>query len=153
MQRRKIGFFLLCLLIMVSCAQGKPVFQDTQGHSVKLTKLKGQWVVVAYWADWCPSCIEDVPELNDFYRHTRHMPIVLYGVNYDGLSGDQLAKAVHKMRITFPVLTADPGSAWGLEEVHALPTIFIINPKGEVVKKIVGTTSERSLLENFVAKK
>jgi hypothetical protein len=51
--------------------------------------------------------------------------------------------------IRYPILTTDPGAAWNLTDVDAIPTTFIIDPQGQVVKKITGTTTENALLNTI----
>jgi thiol-disulfide isomerase/thioredoxin len=148
---KKIILILLCVLMTaMAYSKQEPVFYDTAGNKVQLSKLKGKWVVVNYWADWCPTCMREIPELNDFYRRTRNTNIVFYSVNYDGLTQDDLKNSITKAGVNFPVLTENPGEAWDLGTVEALPTTFILNPQGKVVEKKVGYNSERSLSNYFV---
>lgn len=155
MKKIIIGSFILALSLIMSAASfakgGKsdPVFHDTQSHAVQLTKLKDKWVIVNYWASWCPTCMQEVPELNRFYQNNQKKNIVMFGVNYDHLPGNSLKQAVQEGALAFPVLVEDPAEAWKLQGVMVLPTTFIINPQGKVVKKIIGLNTERSLLDTL----
>lgn len=141
---------ILCSLLLISCSQDNgPVLHDTEGKPVQLSKLKGKWVIINYWADWCGSCVYEMPELNDFYQHNQDKNIAFYGVNYDHLPLSELKEAVKKTEIEFPVLVEDPNQAWHLDDVFVLPMTFIINPKGKLVKTIVGPNSEKSLLDTL----
>jgi thiol-disulfide isomerase/thioredoxin len=142
-----IKTFLLILLcsLNISCSQNEPVFKDTQDQSVQLSTLKGKWVVINYWAPWCPSCIHEIPELNHFYKQVKNKNILIYGVNFDAASSGDFKQAVQKAKIEFPVLLEDPDLAWKLGNVNAIPTTFIIDPTGKVAKTLVGPTTEKSL--------
>jgi thiol-disulfide isomerase/thioredoxin len=144
---RKI-LFLCASILFFGCNQASsdPVIQDTQGRSVQLSALKGKWVIVNYWATWCDLCKEEIPALNHFALTHAKKNVVLYGVNYDNLPLAELKKALLTEKITFPVLV---GKGWELGEVDVLPTTFIINPAGVMVKTLIGPTTEKTL-ENII---
>ena len=150
---RKVMVVMLCVLSfsMMSCSQADPVFHDTDGKAVQLKKLRGKWVVVNYWASWCGGCIQEIPELNHFYKDHQNDDVVFLGVNFDQLPPEVLRDAIARTAITFPVLIGDPNPVWRLGEVDVLPTTFIINPKGRVVKQIVGPNTEASLQNELQA--
>lgn len=130
--------------ILIS-SQHDPLFTDTTGNPVQLSGLKGKWVIVNYWATWCDNCIAEMRELNQFHKHNQNKNIVLYGVNYDRMSPDEIKKAMSKIGVAFPVITSDPNQAWHLGDISAIPMTFIIDPNGKVVKSILGPNTEKSL--------
>src|ERR1700730_4920453 len=113
MQLSKRVLILLGLMISMACTYSE-AYYDTEGHRVELSKLKGKWVIVNYWADWCQGCVAEIPELNHFYQHNMDKNIVLYGVNYDQLPLHDLKKSIKNINIEFPILTLDPEETWGL---------------------------------------
>lgn len=145
MSLRKALTFVFCSLLLINFAYADHVLHDTQGNQIQLKNLKNKWIIVNYWASWCPSCMEEVPELNRFYQNN-HKDVLIYGVNYDRLPRQSLIRAVSRTNIEFPVLVEDPSRVLQLNSVVYLPTTFILNPEGKVVKKIVGPSTERSLL-------
>jgi len=142
-----LGIFILCI---TSCSRNDPVFHDIQGHEIQLSSQNNSWVIINYWASWCSACMKEIPELNHFYQHSRDKKIEIYAVNFDGLPVTQLSVAVSKAGILFPALIEDPRSLWNLEEVTVLPTTFIINPQGKIVKKIIGPSTETDLLDTLL---
>jgi peroxiredoxin len=137
---------LLCagfLLVTVANAEG---LQDTQHNPVSLTKLSGKWVVVSYFAVWCGACEQEVPELNHFYEANKENNIVVYGVDFDNDSSEQITAAAQHMGIKYPVLVDNPKMAWRLDTVTVLPTTFIINPEGKVVETIMGAHNESYIM-------
>ncbi len=141
----KIFLFLLCGVFMLSCTEKGSVLHDTKGNEIQLSALKGKWIIVNYWADWCESCVQEIPELNRFYQNNQDKNILIYGVNYDRLPKADLEKATKKVHIVFPVLLDDLTQIWPLQGIDVLPVTFIINPKGQVVKRIYGGNTEKSL--------
>jgi peroxiredoxin len=149
LHKLKLFFVALLAIVLISCSDNTSTktsgnFQDTDGHAVTLDLLKGKWVVVNYWAAWCEGCIKEIPELNRFDK-ALGSDVVMVGVNFDQPPVDVLQKAIKTAAIAFPVLTQDPGTVWHLGDVSVLPTTFIINPKGIVVRKIIGTSTQSSL--------
>ncbi len=142
----KIILCLLCSSIAMGCTQEGSVLHDTKGNPISTAELKGKWVIINYWADWCESCVKEIPELNHFYQNNHDKNIVLLGVNYDRMPMSDLQIAIHKTHIAYPVILEDPAATWALNDIEALPVTFIIDPQGKVVKKILGANTEQSLL-------
>jgi len=113
------------------------------GNQPTLESLKGQWVVVNYWAKWCKPCIEEIPELNRLDRE--HDDITVLGVNYDGLEGEALATQEQELGVGFPTVT-DPAAQLGSPRPTVLPTSLILDPKGQLVDTLVGPQTADSLL-------
>ncbi len=146
MSYRKIVCFVIALVLSCYSYVGFS-FHDATGRFLPASEFKNKWIIVNYWADWCDSCIEEIPELNNFYKNNQDSNIMIIGVNYDNLPGPSLRRAIKKSGILFPVLQEDPAQAWRLSEIVALPTTFVINPEGVVVRKIIGPNTEQSLLK------
>ncbi len=142
----KVIVILFCGFFIVNCAKQETVLHDTKGNAIFVSSLKGKWVIINYWAAWCDSCIKEIPALNDFYQHNQDKNIVLYGVNYDRMPMNDLQDAMDKLHMTYPVVLEDPAETWPIYGIDALPVTFIINPNGNVVKKILGANTEKSLL-------
>lgn len=143
---KKSIYFVLGLIVLAYANSGF-CFHDAAGRSVPSSMFTNKWVIVNYWADWCDSCMEEIPELNNFYKNNQDNNIVIIGVNYDGLASPILRQAIQKAGILFPVLQENPAQKWRLGEVTVLPTTFIVNPDGDVVRKIIGPNTEQSLLK------
>ena len=70
----------------------------------------------------------------------------VFGVNYDGLQGDDLAGVMERMQIEFPVMVDDPRVALGVPRAAVLPMTVVINPQGEVQKVLSGPQTAHSIL-------
>ncbi len=144
----KLKFFLVGLFLSFSLflTNAFALFYDASGHNAQLSN---KWVIINYWADWCDSCLSEVSELNHFYSHNHDKNVVFYGVNYDQLPIDGLKIAIKNAGISFPVLQLDPNSLWDLGQIDVIPTTFFINPNGQMVKKIVGPSTEKVIAKTL----
>jgi len=140
----------LIFTLAVSCLQAQPVFHDTQGNTITPIQFKDKWVVINYWASWCDICLREIPELNNFYRHTKDKNVLMYGVNYDRLPATELSQAMNMAGISYPVFIEDPAKIWGFADADVIPVTYVINPQGKIAKRIVGPTTEMDL-NNIIA--
>jgi thiol-disulfide isomerase/thioredoxin len=112
-----------------------------------LANAKGKWTYINYWATWCKPCIEEIPELNEFAAQNPYL--VVLGVNFDGIQGDELKAAEAKLGIEFTNLAQDPHQQFGYERPNVLPVTIVINPEGNVIHQLVGPQTFGSLMAAF----
>jgi len=148
MQLNKLFNILKIFLIfglLVSCSQPEITLHDNKNNVIPISQLKGKWVILNYWAEWCDNCAAEMNLLNNFKQ--AHPKILLYGINYDHLSAVDLNKVVAKLNIKFPVLLEDPAQILNLQLADYLPMTFVLSPDGKVVKRIVGPITKNSFDE------
>ena len=108
--------------------------KDTAGIQHQLANYKGKWVLVNYWATWCPPCLEEVPELVNLYDHRKKKDLMVFGVVFDYKSVKDVAEYVDDMLMSYPIVLGDDAVSAQIGSPEVLPTTFIYNPKGELVK-------------------
>ena len=119
---------LFCLLLLFACQKND--IEVFNGSNTNLDKLKGNWVVINYWADWCAPCIKEIPELNEFANENKD--ILVFTFNFDQLDQEDLAPVANKFNIKVPSLVTHPRDIWGIQTPPAVPATFFINPNGEL---------------------
>jgi thiol-disulfide isomerase/thioredoxin len=135
----------LCLLLGLLCACSDPGMPSVQGGKIDLQALRGKWVFINYWADWCEPCLQEIPELNAFHLANKQQAAVVLGVNYDHLSATKLRPLIKKMAIDYPVLLNDPATELGFSQVEQLPTTVVISPSGRYHSLLQGPQTRAQL--------
>jgi thiol-disulfide isomerase/thioredoxin len=133
--RRAVAILLLTLL--TACAD------KGEAPAPELDELRGQWVVINYWAQWCKPCIEEIPELNAL--NEAYDTVTVLGVNYDGATGADLDAQTRSLGVAFPTLKHDPSGQLGIPRPVALPTTLIVSPRGELKETLLGPQTLGSL--------
>ncbi|MGD7043380.1 TlpA family protein disulfide reductase [Jeotgalibacillus proteolyticus] len=125
--------------------------QDLQGETIKLSDLRGKTVVVNFWTTWCPPCHEEIPELEAFYaEYVKENPdVVLLGVNLSKEDhGEESVKHFVKANLmSFPILLDLDGETQRNYQILTIPTTFIVNKDGGIMKKLMGPVTKEELIE------
>ncbi|WP_412537381.1 TlpA family protein disulfide reductase [Marinobacter sp. MIT932201] len=130
------------LLVLALAGCEKIELERAEGTRLNWDNLRGQWVLVNYWAEWCKPCLEEIPELNELDKAP---DITVLGVNFDGVQGDALVELGERMGIEFTMLADDPGPGFGWKMPVALPATFLVNPGGDLVETRFGPQTEEEL--------
>ena len=110
------------------------------GEQIDLASLRGQVVVVNFWASWCLACRKEHPDLLAAWARYRERGVVLVGVDYEDTEAAALAYA-KEMGGDWPLVT-DPGSRTAIAYgVFGVPETFVIAPDGTLMAKKVGAVS------------
>lgn len=140
-----LGLLLVGLPAVVAAEAVEYTLPDLAGKPHSMEQYRGKWVVVNYWATWCPPCLEEIPDLVDFHdRHKNHDAVVV-GVNFEDIGGEQLSNFVDSYMMSYPVLRSDPLPVTPLGEVPGLPTTYLIDPEGNKVARQVGPITGEQL--------
>jgi len=129
--------FMLTLLMALPVAAEQVDFtlKDLDGKPVSLSDFRGKWVIVNYWATWCPPCLEEIPDLVSLYEDNRDSIVVL-GVAYEEVNMEYLQEFVETHMMSYPVMQMDPIPVTELGPVLGLPTSYIISPEGERMARV-----------------
>ena len=145
--------FVMVLLVTLPAVAEKVDFTlaDLDGKPVSLSDFQGKWVIVNYWATWCPPCLEEIPDLVDLYEENRDTIVVL-GIAFEDVNEDYLREFVDSHMISYPVMNTEPVPVTALGPVMGLPTSYIISPEGERVARQEGPVT-REAIETYIARK
>ncbi len=144
-----LSVFVSISLLSVSIAESELILPDLNNKQVKVSDFKGKWVIVNYWATWCPPCAAEIPELNAFHKKHHLKDAVVLGVNIEKDDLDYVKEFVKEFEIVYPILVSTIGISSPYGHLHALPTTFILDTQGKLKTTIIGgVTLDR--LENII---
>lgn len=105
--------------------------KSRSGENIKLSELRGDVVMVNFWASWCAPCRQEMPLLEDLYEHYADLGFTLLGVNVEEDSQPALA-LLKEIPVTFPVLLDTRNQVSKLYDVVAMPSTVILDRDGHV---------------------
>lgn len=130
---------------------GKPApdFEVTSvdGKKQKLSDLKGKVVLIDFWATWCPPCRKGLPITNKM-----HEQFASKGLQVMTISDEDQKKVtdfIAENKYTFPAYLDPTKKASAAYQVSAIPTLVIVDAKGNLVSYTVGLDTEEAVLENL----
>jgi cytochrome c biogenesis protein CcmG/thiol:disulfide interchange protein DsbE len=116
-----------------------------------LSDYRGKWVLVNFWASWCPPCRDEAPTLERFYERNRDRNFVVLGIDQRDLTDDG-RKFVRDKGLTYPQLRDGEGERADAFGMTGLPENFLVDPKGRLALINRGPVDER-YLARYVAPK
>ena len=137
--------FLVCLVAMAAAADDFTL-PDLDGRDHTLSDYRGRWVVVNYWATWCPPCLEELPELEVFHSNSDGKAVVL-AVNMEEIEVPRLRAFADDQFLSFPILvaSAQPRPDQLIGPILGLPTSYLVSPDGEIVARQTGKITAKAI--------
>jgi thiol-disulfide isomerase/thioredoxin len=98
---------------------------------VSLAGLRGQVVLVNFWATWCGPCRKEMPLLEQIHKKYAPLGFTLLGINVEE-DTTHMEAFLGDVPVTFPVLLDPANQVSKLYDVAAMPSTVIIDRKGQV---------------------
>ena len=122
------------------------------GKKFDLSKERGHWVIVNYWATWCGPCRKEMPDLSKFAKE-REKDVAVIGLSFEETELDDIRKFLKENPVSYPVAQVDTTEPpKDFDSPRGLPMTYLIAPDGTIAEKYLGPiTSE--MLSQAIAKK
>lgn len=155
MMQGKITFYLLgralmlgALLLGLSNAARAADFTltDSTGKVHKLSQYKGKWVLVNFWATWCPPCLAEIPDLNELHEDKKNN-VAVFGIALQYANPKQVIDFAEGLMVSYPIVLGNPKIASQIGPVDGLPTTYLYNPQGKLVAHQLGPITKEAVVE------
>ena len=174
MKMLRLFFIITGILFLPLCAsaeneinlkQGEdaPLFtaQDTLGNDISLSDFKGKYVLIDFWASWCPDCRREIPMLKKLYKKYKNAKlgkdkakVEFLSVSFDHVA-DSWKALLRKEQFTWPQISN--GIPWKKNKnpiaqaykLRWIPTFYIVDPKGHIVGGGITAKEVEKLLKDM----
>lgn len=128
------------------------------GKKVDLSSLKGNVVLLDFWATWCGPCKMSMPVVESIYQKYGSQNVKVIGLSIDDVgTRREVDSTVKAMGITYPIaMVTDIPDAREKYSFASIPLLIIIDKKGIIRSRITGydpSTSPAEIVKKLVAEK
>jgi thiol-disulfide isomerase/thioredoxin len=152
MIQRRITFYLLALGLLLGLSNAVKAedfsLTDSQGKVHKLSQYKGKWVLVNFWATWCPPCLAEIPDLIELHENKKSN-VAVFGIALSYANPQQVIDFAEGLLVSYPIVLGNPKIASQIGPVEGLPTTYLYNPQGKLVAHQVGPIT-KDAVEEFI---
>ncbi|WP_370308911.1 TlpA family protein disulfide reductase [Sinimarinibacterium flocculans] len=127
------------------------VFVDAQQREHRLEAMRGQWVLINFWASWCAPCMDELPLLVEAQARYAARGLRILGPALDDAAA--VAPIVQRFRLNYPVMADFAAADQAMQALGnsrgALPYTVLVDPEGHIVEVVLGGLS-RTALETLI---
>jgi peroxiredoxin len=105
--------------------------RSNQGKNVRLSDLRGQVVLVNFWATWCGPCRQEMPLLDKLHDQYRKVGFTLLGISIDQ-DKRQAAGMARSLGVRFPILYDDDQRVSRVYDLRGMPSTFVVDRNGRI---------------------
>ena len=109
-----------------------------EGKVVHLSDLRGQVVVLNYWATWCGPCRVEMPAMENLYRETSRSDFEILAISTDAQGASLTRPFRNALGLTFPILHDSDFRVGLMYGTRSLPMTFLVDRDGIVTHRIFG---------------
>ncbi len=118
---------------------------DLSGKMVRLSDFKGKIVLLDFWATWCGPCRREIPDLIRLQKEYADKGFTILGISVDGEGAAVVKPFARQFGINYPVVIASSRVTAAYGGIQAVPTAFLIDREGRILKTFVGGQGKADL--------
>jgi thiol-disulfide isomerase/thioredoxin len=144
-------FYLLAVGIMRAAPRADLTAKNLDGQKVRLKEMRGNLVVLNFWATWCGPCKEEMPMLVRIAKENPMPGLKFIAVSVDDReTQDKVGEMARHFGISFPVwVGANADDLYRLSNGEALPATIFIDRDGTIVARVSGEIRESELKDRI----
>ncbi len=119
--------------------------ETLDGDTLRLVDLRGDVVLVNFWATWCPPCRLEMPGFQDVWEDYRDRGVTIVGLSVDRGVRSEVARWVREREITYPIGFPTGATVRAYDGANVLPTSLLIDRDGRIVHRVEGFYAEPAL--------
>lgn len=119
-----------------------------EGETIQLSDLRGERVMINFWATWCPPCRAEMPDMQKFHENK---DVNILAVNLTETEGSliNIQNFVNDYDITFPILKDENTEVANTYQIQPIPTTFMVDSKGVIQFKAFGAMNYDLMVQEF----
>ena len=127
---------------------------DLEGKPVSSSQFAGKVVLLNFWATWCPPCVREIPDLNQFQIDHAAEGFTVIGASVESADPKTVSAFAARRKLRYPVVLADDAVQGLFGGISAnplqpgglpLPTTYIIGRDGRYVARYIGALDRKEL--------
>ena len=116
--------------------------KDVNDKTIRSADFKGKVVILVFWATWCVPCRMEIPGFIALQKKYAQQGLVVVGASVDEGGASMVKQFMEKLGMNYPVVLADEKMQDQFGGIEVVPTTFVIDREGHIVKKYFGLTDE-----------
>jgi peroxiredoxin len=142
------NFFIEKTKVKVGSEAPDFVLTDLNGEKHRLSDYRGKGVFLNFWGTWCKPCEKEMPYINRQYEVYKNQGVEVIAVNV-GEPELSVKKFAERFNLQFPIVIDQQDQVMNAYDIDPLPTTFLIDKDGKIVKIITGTMTE-SMVQQYM---